>query len=98
MTSCRSWCKPPRTGASVSTKPVTLTVIFHGDKWTTFTEMFTDSHAAGERVADIAETMGAYIEDAHTAPLMQGYLMRDVPNATPFRITEVVANYDIEEN
>ena len=97
MTSCRSWCKPPRTGASVSTEPSPLTVWFHGDKWTTFTEMFTDTCAAGERVADIAEVMGAYVEPYAVTTGLGGYLMRNIPNAI-IGITEVVADYEIEEH
>ena len=60
------------------------------------TEMCTDEDAALEAVGRIAANLNGYLEPALTAPLVQGWIIRDVPNATPITITEVVANYDVE--
>ena len=78
---------------------VVLTVVFRDlddQPARSLTEMCADEESALDAVGRIAAKMNGYLEHALTAPLLQGWIIRDVPNATPITISEVVANYEIE--
>jgi len=75
---------------------VVLTVVFR-DPARSLTEMCADEDAALDAVGRIAANLNGYLEPALTAPLVQGWIIRDIPNATPVTITEVVANYEVED-
>lgn len=73
-----------------------LTMVFR-DPPRTVRETYDDTCAAGEAVAALATEMGAEVMAGLGGAARGGHLLLNRPTAAPIRITEVVADYTIEE-
>ena len=73
-----------------------LTVIFR-DPARSLDEFHPSAAAAAETVAALAARMGAEIQPGPLGKDCSGHLLRDRDIDAPIRISEVVAEYSIEE-
>ena len=74
-----------------------LTMVFR-DPPRTVRETYDDTCSAGEAVAALAAEMGAEVMPSLFGRSRGGYLLLDRPTEAPVRITQVIADGDIEES